>query len=215
MQATGTTTRSKRNSKPTVGFLTVVEDENDVLFGGFLVLNQAGRPLEFLCTAPIRPNRAQEILYGATLEPFLYGEQIGQTLLEKSKATPWLVCTDRPAAMAVGDFTDIPVALVLPSESGTGEALSEVSQKTGKQFRLDAAHSSPTVGGSDGVGQAAEGLYHVHFGANDLAFADEAVQNDSQLATELDSLGQSLDLNEPFERIRQAIEEARSGGASR
>ena len=49
-----------------------------------VLLNAAGRPLEFHCTAPIKPNRAQEILYGPTLESFLYGEQIGQTLIGQS-----------------------------------------------------------------------------------------------------------------------------------
>ncbi len=67
------------------GFLTVVEHPQYGLFGGYLILNTAGRPLEFHCTAPIKPNRAQEILYGPTLESFLYGEQIGQTLISQGE----------------------------------------------------------------------------------------------------------------------------------
>ena len=51
-----------------IGFYTVVPHEQHGLFGGLLVLNHNGRPLEFHCTAPLKPNRAQEILYGATLE---------------------------------------------------------------------------------------------------------------------------------------------------
>ena len=71
----------KNNSNPTFGFLTVVDDARFGLCGGYLVLNPAGRPLEFHCTAPIKPNRAQEILYGPTLHDFLYGEQIGGALI--------------------------------------------------------------------------------------------------------------------------------------
>jgi hypothetical protein len=56
-----------------LGFLAVVEHELHGLFGGYLLLNATGRPLEFHCTAPVRPNRAQQILYGPTLEPYLYG----------------------------------------------------------------------------------------------------------------------------------------------
>ena len=74
--------------KPTLGFLTVVEHPQYGLFGGYLILNTAGRPLEFHCTAPIKPNRAQEILYGPTLESFLYGEQIGQTLISQGSTPP-------------------------------------------------------------------------------------------------------------------------------
>ncbi len=59
-----------------------------------MLLNAAGRPLEFHCTAPVKPNRTQEILYGPMLKPYLYGEQIGQTLLAKSKLMPVVVCTD-------------------------------------------------------------------------------------------------------------------------
>src|SRR5262245_21892116 len=54
-----------------IGFYTVVAHEQHGLFGGLLVLNRNGRPLEFHCTAPLKPNRAQEILYGATLESYL------------------------------------------------------------------------------------------------------------------------------------------------
>ena len=54
-----------------LGFLTVVEHAELGLLGGYLLLNAAGRPLEFHCTAPVKPNRAQEILYGPTLRPYL------------------------------------------------------------------------------------------------------------------------------------------------
>ena len=72
--------QEEKNEK--LGFLTVVEDQKSGLFGGYLVLNSAGRPLEFHCTAPVKPTRAQEILYGPTLKSYLYGEQIGKTLLD-------------------------------------------------------------------------------------------------------------------------------------
>ncbi len=103
---------STTKSLPSLGFLTVVEHAELGLLGGYLLLNASGRPLEFHCTAPVKPSRAQEILYGPTLKPFLYGEQIGQTLLTRSKLTPALVCTDSEAMLAVRDHTRIPVALV-------------------------------------------------------------------------------------------------------
>jgi hypothetical protein len=84
---------------PTIGFLTVVESEQWGFTGGLLILNVAGRPLEFHCTAPLKPNRAQVILYGPTLRPFLYGEQIGQTLLSKTKSETLFICTDVEPAM--------------------------------------------------------------------------------------------------------------------
>ena len=106
-----------RPPKPALGFLTVLDDPEHGLFGGYLLLNLAGRPLEFYCTAPIKPNRAQQILYGPTLESFLYGEQIGGTLLEQAKIEPLVVCTDCLPALAVRELVSIPVALVLPPET--------------------------------------------------------------------------------------------------
>ena len=70
-------------SQAALGFLTVLEHDEHGLVGGYLLLNMAGRPLEFHCTVPVRPNRAQQILFGPTLRPYLYGEQIGQALLAK------------------------------------------------------------------------------------------------------------------------------------
>ncbi len=86
---------SDPKSKPALGFLTVIEDPQQGLFGGYLVLNMAGRPLEFHCTAPIQPNRAQQILYGPTLQPYLFGEQIAQTLFTKAKTQPLVLLADR------------------------------------------------------------------------------------------------------------------------
>src|SRR5438093_1215322 len=110
-------------SSPCLGFLTVVENAELGLIGGYLLLNAAGRPLEFHCTAPVKANRTQEILYGTTLKPYLFGEQIGQTLLCKSKLTPMVVCTDNESMLTVREFTDSSVVLVVggtPALSGGG-----------------------------------------------------------------------------------------------
>ena len=98
---------------PVIGFLTVCDRGEQGVFGGLLMLNSVGRPLEFHCTAPVRSNRAQEILYGPTLKPFLYGEHIGKSLVEKTRLDPLLLITDVAAALAVRDFTSAPVALVI------------------------------------------------------------------------------------------------------
>src|SRR3954462_9244557 len=97
---------------PAFGFLTIVEQPELGLQGGYLVLNAEGRPLEFHCTAPVKPNRAQEILYGSTLRPYLCGEQIGQALVSRAKSEVLLIFTDNPAVLGVREFASTPVALV-------------------------------------------------------------------------------------------------------
>lgn len=169
--------RRKSNSAPAVGFLTVIENGEDGIFGGYLSLNFAGRPLEFHCTAPIRPNRAQEILYGPTLRPFLYGEQIGQTLLQAAKVDPLIVCTDCPEAMAVAELIDMPVLLVSDEQRELREL--------GTPFTL---------------------------GINHVALARAAESQKSLVEERIGQLAENFDLSEPFIRIHEAIDEARSGG---
>src|SRR6185503_12431585 len=94
--------------------------EQHGFFGGYLVLNSSGRPLEFHCTAPIKPNRAQEILYGPTLQPYLYGEQIGQTLVRASQLKVPLLVTDLAPMLATAELVAEPLVLLLPRVAPAG-----------------------------------------------------------------------------------------------
>lgn len=186
-------------SKPALGFLTVVEHPQYGLFGGYLVLNLAGRPLEFHCTAPIKPNRAQQILYGPTLESFLYGEQIGQTLVHQASIPPLLICTDRPPALTTREHVAMPVVLVLPPEApamGQQPSTSEVAAEPVRMLRVDAAHH-------DGPQLAIFRL-----GRNRLALPPRADDDRRLIAERLAEVADSFDLAEPFQRIREAIDEA-------
>lgn len=189
--------RAASSGKLSLGFLTVVESAQHGLCGGYLLLNASGRPLEFHCTAPIKPNRAQEILYGPTLQPFLYGEQIGQTLLGKSRLQPALVCTDCKPALAVREHVDLPVVLVCGGLSGEAAA-------TGSEcrHRVDPAHAGPRL---------------VSFRLGEMPLAvGKGFESDQRAAEELASrLGGLFDLSEPFQRIREAIEEAQRASAVR
>jgi hypothetical protein len=193
-------TASKLNC--VIGFLTVVEHSEHGLFGGYLVLNRAGRPLEFHCTAPVKASRAQQILYGPTLQPYLYGEQIGQTLLSKSKAQPLAVCTDCEPALAVREFTETPVTLVFPGGDGGGEEASPPAERpsNGRTHRLDSAHGGSAVGPCFALGR------------NRLAVSRTTPADQEEIRRRLAEVADSWDLAEPFERIREAIEEARKGG---
>ena len=184
-------TRSKpATSKPVLGFLTVHNDPQHGFFGGYLVLDLLGRPLEFHCTAPIKPNRAQEILYGPTLESFIYGEQIGQTLLGHSSREPAMVCTDCEPAMAVRQYVSWPVVLVLPPEQPI------VVEKEQRLLRFDCAHG----GGPN--------LLTFQLGRNRLALPAKAEAQRRAIEEQHAELLETFDLTEPFTRIREAIEEA-------
>jgi len=201
--------RQDRSSEACVlGFLTVVEHAELGLFGGYLVLNRAGRPLEFHCTAPIRPNRAQEILYGPSLRPFLYGEQIGGTLIRHAKTTPVAILTDCEPALAVREHIELPMALVLPTNSGE-DCSAELENAPAPSIRFDAAHAG---GNATRPHRNSEGeLLLFELGHHRLAVTRACEADRSALASRLAALPAALDLAEPFGRIHEAISEARKG----
>lgn len=161
------------------GFLTVVEPAGAGFLGGYLILNAWGRPQEFHCTAAVQPNRAQEILYGPTLRPYLLGEQIAVALIGKT-ARPAAVFTDQPAVAAARAFVDVPVAVLTDERAGVASP-----------------ESLPA-----GVGYAPW-----ECGPQRLYVAQREADR-TTLAELLSALGPDFDLHEPFERIRSALEEA-------
>jgi hypothetical protein len=174
-----------------LGFLTVLEHEEHGLVGGYLLLNTSGRPLEFHCTAPVKPNRAQQILFGPTLESYLYGEQIGQTLLIKSALQPLFVCTDVVGALAVRDYVATPVVFVVAAAEAPQAGTNLVWRVDTAQ--RDGAHLNPFV-----------------LGRNQLAVPANHDDDRVAISQRLESIAE-LDLAEPFERIREAVEEAHKG----
>ncbi|MFM1903743.1 MAG: hypothetical protein RLZZ440_1643 [Planctomycetota bacterium] len=152
------------------GFLTAVDSPAHGLFGGYLVVDGLGRPLEFHCTAPVKVSRAQQILYGPTLHGHLHGQQIGGALLAEGKAEAVVVLTDLESMLHVRPHTSLPVALVQPAAAATGSGF--------------------VVGDS---------IVSPH--ATD---APRALEIEGRLA----ALAAAVDLREPFERIRAALDEA-------
>ena len=182
-------------SPAALGFLTVVEHEQLGLVGGYLLLNLSGRPLEFHCTAPIKPNRAQQILYGPTLEPYLYGEQIGQALASKSSVQPLCICTDREPALALGDHVQQPVVWIAPRDE---QSVTAEGDATGI-IRFDRAHGLKIPLATLRVGCNSIGVRTVRGGDAEL------------VRQRLAGLDPNFDLAEPFGRIREAIDEAQRG----
>lgn len=104
---------SSQNKELTVGYLDALEDFQHGITGGYLIVNSSGRPLEFHCTAPVKANRAQEILFGPTLQPYLLGEQIATTLVAKAALKPaLLILGDRHMAACQTAAQETPLAVV-------------------------------------------------------------------------------------------------------
>ncbi|MEZ6045382.1 MAG: hypothetical protein R3C11_07315 [Planctomycetaceae bacterium] len=153
-----------------LGFLSAIEVKDRGYVGGLLVTNHFGRPLEFQCTAPVRPNHTQEVLFGPTLVPYLYNELIGKTLLEKAGVKPDLVLTEDERVLGLREFVNLPVGFLHEGTSACADALRLGQQKVSFHER------HPT---------------------------------DRDVLYELGSLvAEETDLFEPFDRVKEALQEA-------
>ncbi|MFI4876487.1 MAG: hypothetical protein ACIALR_14155 [Blastopirellula sp. JB062] len=181
---------------PTVGYLTVVDAEQHGLFGGYLLLNSNGRPLEFHCTTPVRANRAQEILYGPTLREYLCGEQIAAALVRKTKLAPQIICTDIVEVLAVRQHLEIPVIAVAPA---TVEPVTTAeTDMAGQSWRVDGAH--PIA--------APESRAWFSLAGADVSVHDSFPQDRTDVVDVWETFAARIELTEPFGRIHEAISEA-------
>ncbi len=183
-----------------LGFMTVSESQGRGFFGGFLILNRLGHPLEFHCTAPVRPNKAQAILYGRSLKTFLCGDQIAPALYKKGKNELAAVLTDTPLLLTFQENLDIPLALILPDQKEEDENLSVPSDSSNaecSQFR-----SIPGIDWEDWTEGEREGI----------RFLLSSKTDRDAFWVDIDRFRKSIDLTEPFERINLAIQEAQRGG---
>ena len=175
-----------------LGFLTAIEVSDRGYVGGLLVTNHFGRPLEFQCTAPVKPNRTQEILYGPTLVPFLLGELIGRTLVEKVTIKPHIVLTERSDLLDLRSHVKLPVAFV-------GEPRQAADQQ------VTDPNSPPVVpAGDDGT---------ISFGRQRLRFHAAHPGDRGAVESSAAMIPQDADLREPFERVREALQETVRLGA--
>jgi hypothetical protein len=100
-----------------LGFLTVLQEGGGYL-GGYLVTNVWGRPLEFRLSSAVQPNKVQQILYAGTLVPYICGDLIGKTLVEKAGVAVQLVVTSCEPALDLRLKIDCPVVWLAPPEEG-------------------------------------------------------------------------------------------------
>ncbi|HMO84776.1 MAG TPA: hypothetical protein PKC18_07645 [Lacipirellulaceae bacterium] len=118
---------------PAFGFLTTLETAEHGTFGGYLVLSPLGRPLEFRCSTPVVPSRAQQILFGPTLRPYLLADVIGQTLLAEATLPVAVVLTDQVEMLPLAALRTQPIVCVQATD---GMQRTEVNELRVGGYRL-------------------------------------------------------------------------------
>ena len=164
-----------------IGFLAALETDDGAFVAGLLVTNRYGRPLEFQCTSPVRPTRAQQLLYGDTLRPYLLGELMGTALLDRIATAPHLLVTDNEHVLDLRNHISIPMARVSPTDTDTYLANSRDGE-------------APPLG-QVRMGCRILTIHHAHEAdVSTLHHGASQVPSDS-------------DLHEPLVRVRQALRE--------
>lgn len=208
-----------------LGFLTAIDLPDRGFVGGLLVTNHFGRPLEFQCTLPVRPNPTQVTLYGPTLEPFLLGELIGSTLLEKSGIKPQLVLVDREPILAVREHCETPVVYVPPGKRKKKVVVDPTDGETVTQAMsgevASALHGGAfgTAGSSDESigGDAADPVSPetLKLGRQIVRFHAAHPADRDRVATDAQQIAGEVDLHEPFDRVREALQETLKAAGAR
>src|SRR3954468_5168714 len=183
----------------TFGYLSVINSADHGYFGGYLIIGPLGRPLEFHCTAPVRPSRAQQILYGPTLEPFLLGEQIAGAMLDAAKLKPRLILTNCEAILDVRSRINSPIVLLGANMDPPPVTVDSSGQPTvANDASIGIISKSPSSSGP-----------HESFTVERFEFL-LPIGFDSDRAEAirlLNGLAGQIDLAEPFDRIEEAIRE--------
>lgn len=104
-----------------LGFFASLDLQGQGVVGGMLVTTPTGRPLEFQCSLPVKPNKTQEILYGPTLKPFVIGELIVKTLIDRLTVKPSLLLTQETEALSSAEVLGLPVVTFCDPEKATAQ----------------------------------------------------------------------------------------------
>jgi hypothetical protein len=169
------------NSTATYGFISVREFEGVGYCGGLLIVSHLGRPIEFHCSAPVVPNRAQQILYGQTYPTYLLCEQIGLALIQKAKVSPQLFLANQVELLALNSMISTPVVALGGAEKEKERALN-----------------------ADLISFDQQQLWYQPCLARDPELCLRTINS------LLDGFTKTLTFDEPFERIEKAIEEAQA-----
>ena len=157
-----------------------VHTNGEGYIGAMIVIDDKGVPQEFRCTLPVRPTNAQKALYGSTLQPHVFNELIGSPLAAALSTRPKCYIVANTMLLELREYTDTPVVHF----EKYGESLSPDADADA-QHRLDSS-----IGGF----QPITVITH-----RDYATDYESVRH------QLEDIFNRIDLSEPFERIKTAI----------
>ncbi len=209
-------TTATTNPPFAIGFLSILEIEVLGFCGGYLILNRNGRPLEFHCALPLKIDRAQQILFGTSLRSFLLSEHIGPALCAKAKTVVEAVFVDSPDAMSLRKNLSVPVARVELFKTENTEKNDSASSVPGCENMVELASygqiKTPQIPGP----RRCELMIQDHRSDScgyRIGWLQEYHQDSQVIQSAIGQIVEDVNLDEPFQRIHEAIYEAHSVAA--
>ena len=171
-------------TQTTIGFLGYREfDDGEAYRGAILVTDEWSKPLEFRCTAPVRPTQLQRTLYGKSLLPHVLTELVGAPLISSVREKPQIIL-----------ITD---EVYFDVRHKISAAVIRVARPSGSKAKQDDQLKSKLL-----LLQSASGK-----------FAQVEIEAHWKFATDLESSGERLrelfgrwDLTEPFQRLAEGLQ---------
>ncbi|MEB3181169.1 MAG: hypothetical protein VKL59_19350 [Nostocaceae cyanobacterium] len=162
----------------TLGFLGIHRFEDGAAIrGAMLVTDKETKPLEFRVTAPVRPQKFQEILFGELLDEHVSVELIGVPLLNALQQKPNLIIVRDILFLGINAKQEVPTVLMLRED----EALIKKGASTQPLHSPDSGRPSVKISTSSQFQTKLE-----------------------DIAQQLKQIFQTRDLMEPFDRLEKA-----------
>lgn len=98
-----------------LGFLHVRQSRPETFRGGYLLVTDYGRPIEFHYTSEIHVPKLHQHLYGPQFEPTLFVETFAKPLTDRQSTAPRMIAVDQRALLGLRSRIPAPVVMITGS----------------------------------------------------------------------------------------------------
>lgn len=168
----------------TIGFFDCFE-ENAQHIGALMITDANGIPMEFKYTEPIKPTRLQQILYGKSLEHYLKHDVIKAKLFKAIGKKPDFIFVSNSNPSLIGDCDGVPVVLIQRVPVKNLDKVGAKEQKKENELILKDENTRDPIR---------------------LVTSPDQAQRMDEIAEFVLEVAYSLDIVEPLERIKIAMQ---------
>ena len=159
-------------------------DDDESLRAAALITDEAGDPVEFRCTSPVKPTKLQKTLWGGRLDRYVASHLTGKALFDALKTIPAVIIVRKHEFLELRTLIEIP--LIYVAENGA----SLPPKGLASEVPIESSDSLSAM-----IGEIPRLLVNCNHG-----------DDGSRAIEQLRQCVRSFSLTEPFERIVTALE---------